>query len=57
MEEEQVETNWASHDVGRLLGEQSLAIRHSQGLQVVMKHEGEHGYQEHVRDGREASLV
>ena len=40
MEEEQVETNWASHDVGRLLGEQSLVIRYSQGFQLAMKDEG-----------------
>jgi hypothetical protein len=48
VEEEQVETNWASHDVGRLSGGQSLAIHHFQGLQVVMRHEGELGYQGHV---------
>jgi hypothetical protein len=57
VEEEQVETNLASHDVGRLLGEQSPAIHHSQGLQVAMKHEGAQGYQGHVGVGREASLV
>jgi len=44
MEEEHVETNWASHDVGRLLGEQSPAIRHSMELQVATRHEGEQGY-------------
>jgi hypothetical protein len=57
VEEEQVETNWASHDVGRLLDEQSLAIRHFQGLQVVMRHEGELGFQGHVGVGREAFLA
>jgi hypothetical protein len=57
MEEEQVETNWASHDVGRLSGGQSLAIHHFQGLQVVMRHEGELGYQGHVGLGKEAFLA
>jgi hypothetical protein len=57
VEEEQVETNWSNHDVGRLLGEQYPTIRHSQGLQVVMKHEGEQGYQGHARVGREAFLA
>ena len=44
MEEEQVDTNWASHDVGILSGGQYLVICHFQGLQVVMRHEGEMGY-------------
>jgi hypothetical protein len=57
VEEEKVETNWASHDVGRLLGEQSPSIRHSQELQVAMKHEGGQGYQGHVGVGREAFLA
>ena len=52
-----METNWASQDVGRLLDEQSLAIHHFQELQVVMRHEGELGYQGHVGVGREAFLA
>jgi hypothetical protein len=36
--------NISSHDVGRLLGEQSPSIHHSKELQVAMKHEGGHGY-------------
>jgi hypothetical protein len=54
MEEEKVETNWVSHDVGRLLGEQSLTICHFQGLRVVKRQEGELGYQGPIGVGREA---
>ena len=57
MEEEHVETNWANNDVGRLSGGQSLSIRHFQGLQVVMRHEGELGCQGYVGVGREAFLA
>jgi hypothetical protein len=57
VEEEQVETNWASHNVGRLLGEQSPTIHHSQELQVAMKHEGGQGYQGHACVGWEAFLA
>jgi hypothetical protein len=56
VEEEQVETYLAIHDVGRLFGEQSPTIHHSHELQVAMKHEGTQGYQGHVGVGREASL-
>jgi hypothetical protein len=45
VEEEWVETNWASHDVGRLSGEQYPTIHHSQELQVAMKQEGGKGIQ------------
>jgi hypothetical protein len=57
VEEEKVETNWASHDVRRLLGGQSLAIHHFQGIQVVTRHEGELGYQGHVGARKEAFLA
>jgi hypothetical protein len=46
-----------SRDVGRLPGGKSLSIRHFQGLQVVMRHEGELGYQGHVGLGKEAFLA
>jgi hypothetical protein len=51
---EQVKTNWAIHDDGRLPGEESLAIRHFRDLQVAMRHEGARGYQGPVGLGREA---
>jgi hypothetical protein len=57
MEEEKVETNWAKHDVGRLLCEQSLSIHHFHGLSVIMIHEGELGHHGHVGVGREAFLA
>jgi hypothetical protein len=38
-------TNLASHDGGRLLGEQSPAIHHSREIQVAKIHERAHGYQ------------
>jgi hypothetical protein len=56
-EEEEVMTNLASHDGGKLMGEQSHAIHHSWELQVAKIHGEEQGYQEHVGAGREASLV
>jgi hypothetical protein len=40
VEEEEVNTNLASHDSGILLGEQSPHIRHSQEIQVAKIHEG-----------------
>jgi hypothetical protein len=57
VEEEEVKTNLASHDGGRLLGEQSPSIHHSQELQVAKIHEGAQVYQEHAGAGREASLA
>jgi hypothetical protein len=57
VEEEKVETNLASHDVGRLMGEKSPAICHSQGLQVARKHEELQGYRGHAGVKRETSLV
>jgi hypothetical protein len=57
VEEEEVMTSLASHDGGRLLGEQSPAIHHSRELQVAKIHGEAQGYQEHFGAGREASLV
>ena len=57
MEEEEVMKNLASDDGGRLLGEKSPAIFHSQELWVSKKHEGEQGYQGHVGARREVSLA
>jgi hypothetical protein len=57
VEEEEVMTNLASHDSGRLLGEQFPTIHHSRELHVAKIHGEAHGYQEHVGIGREASLV
>ena len=51
---EKVRTNWASDNVGRLSGGQSLAICHFQELQVAVRHEGALGYQGNVELGREA---
>jgi len=44
VEEEEVMTILASHDGGRLLGEQSSAIHHSQELLVAKIHGEEQGY-------------
>jgi hypothetical protein len=55
--EEQGETSEGNHNVERLSGGQSLAIRRFQGLQVVMRHEGELGYQGHVGLGRDAFMA
>jgi hypothetical protein len=41
MEEEEVKTNLASHDGGRLLGGQYPSIHHSRELQVANINEGE----------------
>jgi hypothetical protein len=41
--EEQAKSSWASHGVGRLLGEQSPATHHFQGLQAVKRHEEAQG--------------
>jgi hypothetical protein len=43
--EEQARTNWASHDVGRILGGQSLVIHHFQEPQVAMRCEEAQRYQ------------
>jgi hypothetical protein len=51
---EQVRENWASHDVGRLSGGQSLAIRCFREPRVAMRHEGAREYQGLVDLGREA---
>jgi len=56
VEEEEVMTSLSSHAGGRLLGEQSLAIHHSQQLQVVKIHGEAQGYQEHFGAGREVSM-
>jgi hypothetical protein len=57
MEEEEVMTILANHEDGRLLGEQSPTIHHSQELQVAKIHGEAQGYQDHFGVGRETSLV
>jgi hypothetical protein len=52
--EEKGRLSWASHGVGRLLGEQSPATHHFQGRQAIKRHEEAQGCRGLVGLGKEA---